>query len=76
MYAYDRTTKEVLDFRIGARTKGNLKHITDAVINRNPKKICTDGLKTYPGLIPGAIHKVGSMNTCHIERFNLNLRLI
>ena len=74
MYAFDRTSKEVMDFRVGARTKENLRALTDLVIHEDPSRICTDGLKVYPTLITPEIHKVGSVHTRHIERHNLNLR--
>ena len=74
MYGWDRTTKQVVNFKIGSRTRENLKEITETVIGLNPGKICTDGLKAYPGLIPRTIHKTNPMATRHIERFNLNLR--
>jgi IS1 family transposase len=74
MYSLDRKTKGVLSFKIGQRTRENLKNIVDTTIEQAPKRICTDGLKVYPGLIPNCIHKTNPLSTCHIERFNLNLR--
>ncbi len=74
MYALDRESKSVVDFRVGARTKFNLSSITDSTLLTLPKKICTDGLNIYKSLVPEGLHKVGLPNTRHIERFNLNLR--
>ena len=74
MYALDRESKSVVDFRVGARTKFNLSSITDSTLLTLPKKICTDGLNIYKTLVPESLHKVGLPNTRHIERFNLNLR--
>ena len=54
-YVIDRESKEVIDFKVGARTKENLKKITDKVLTMNPKKICTDGLNTYKSLIPSPL---------------------
>ncbi len=73
-YMIDRVSKHVVDYKVGARTKENLKAITDQILCRNPKKICTDGLNIYKTLVPENLHKVGLPNTRHIERFNLNLR--
>jgi insertion element IS1 protein InsB len=73
-YVIDRESKEVIDYRVGARTKENLKAITDQVLAMSPMKVCTDGLNTYKSLIPESLHRIGLPNTRHIERFNLNLR--
>jgi insertion element IS1 protein InsB len=74
MYALDRESKAVVDFRVGARTKSNLESITHLTLATLPKKVCTDGLNIYKTLVPDGLHKVGLPNTRHIERFNLNLR--
>jgi len=73
-YSIERKSKEVIDFKVGTRTKENLKKITDNVLMLSPKKVCTDGLNIYRSLVPETIHRVGLPNTRHIERFNLNLR--
>ena len=73
-YAFDRMSKTVIDFKVGSRTKENLKTITDSVLSLNPKKVCTDGLNIYRSLIPETLHRIGLPNTRHIERQNLNLR--
>jgi insertion element IS1 protein InsB len=73
-YAMDRSTKEVIGFHVGTRTKDKLEQVTSKVLMRNPKRVCTDGLVTYKSLIPKELHRVGLPNTRHIERFNLNLR--
>lgn len=75
MYAFDRTAKEVVNFQVGARTKENLRTLTDQAMQENPKRICTDGLNVYPNLIPAVLHSVGLSHTRHIERHNLNLRM-
>lgn len=74
MYAIDRASKEVVDFKVGARTKLNLEGITNSTLITMPKKVCTDGLNIYKTIVPEKLHKVGLPNTRHIERFNLNLR--
>ncbi len=73
-YSIERTSKQVIDFQVGSRTKENLQKVTENVLSTEPGKVCTDGLNTYRSLIPKAIHKVGLLNTRRIERFNLNLR--
>jgi insertion element IS1 protein InsB len=73
MYIFDRVTKSVVDFRVGSRTKVNLQNLTDQTLMLEPQKICTDGLNIYRSLIPEKIHRVGLVNTRHIERY-LNIR--
>ena len=73
-YSFERKSKKVIDFKVGARTKESLQKITDGVLQMNPDRICTDGLNTYKSLIPKPLHRIGLPNTRHIERFNLNLR--
>jgi len=74
MYVFDRQSKSVLDFKVGARTKDNLRSLVDQVLRLEPIKICTDGLNIYKTLIHEKIHQTSSMSTRHIERYNLNLR--
>jgi IS1 family transposase/transposase-like protein len=74
MYIFDRATKSVIDFRVGSRTKVNLQSLTDQALLLEPEKICTDGLNIYRSLIPENVHRVGLLNTRHIERHNLNIR--
>ena len=74
MYALDRETKQVVDFKVGARTKSNLECITQSTLMTLPRKVCTDGLNIYRAIVPEKLHEVGLPNTRHIERFNLNLR--
>ncbi len=75
MYIFDTTLKKVVDFKVGSRTKENLKTLIDQVLNKSPKRIGTDGLSSYRTLIPSELHKVGLRYTRHIERNNLNLRI-
>ena len=69
-----KKTKQVVDFRIGKRNKGNLKNVIDTLLLSNAKRIYTDRLSTYIGLIPKEIHKAVAHNTNYIERNNLNVR--
>jgi len=73
-YAINRSNGCVIDFIVGGRTKENLEKLVRKVLALNPNKIYTDGLKTYPTLIPGSIHKAGRHRTNRIERHNLTLR--
>ena len=74
MYIFDRNTKTVLDFKVGARSKVNLQLLTDQTLLLGPSGVCTDGLMTYKSIIPKSIHRVGLTNTRCIERNNLNIR--
>ena len=73
-YAINRSTKQVVDFVVGRRTKRNLSQITQAVLKLNPRQIFTDGLRTYIMLIPKKLHNTRKKNTAVIERNNLTLR--
>lgn len=74
MYAIDRRTKQVVDFRVGRRTKKNLKQVTETLLYANAKKIYTDGLAIYKTLIPKPFHCIVPRHTNSIERKNLSLR--
>ena len=74
IYAIDKKTKQVADFRIGRRNKGNLKNVITTLLLSKAKKIYTDGLSTYRSLIPKELHKSVPHNTNYIERKNLDLR--
>ncbi|MBL7936078.1 MAG: IS1 family transposase [Bacteroidia bacterium] len=74
IYAINKTKNQVVDFVVGARTKCNIKKITDSLIRLNPQKIFTDKLNIYPSLLSKNIHKASVYKINHIERFNLTLR--
>lgn len=74
IYAIDKKTKKVVDFKVGKRSKRNIKAVIDTLLSSKTKRIYTDGLSTYRGLIPKEIHKVVPHNTNYIERHNLTLR--
>lgn len=73
-YALNRITKQVIYFVVGGRTKENIGKVIEKVKLLNPKRIYTDKLNVYPGLIEKAIHISSSYKINHIERFNLTLR--
>ncbi|HVD97384.1 MAG TPA: IS1 family transposase [Cytophagaceae bacterium] len=74
VYAIDRATKEVVDFKVGKRNNRTLKRVVDTLLLAKAKKIYTDGLKSYKTLIPESIHKVGKYKINKIERNNLSVR--
>ena len=74
IYAINKTTRRVIDFFIGGRTKENISKVVNAVLFHHPKTIFTDRLNVYPSLIPKNIHKPGRRLTNRIERKNLTLR--
>ena len=74
IYALDKQTRQVVDLKVGGRTKKNLKRVTDTLMLANCKQIFTDGLPIYRELIPVELHKVKRYGTNHIERKNLSLR--
>ena len=73
IYGLCRKTKQVIDFVTGRRTKANLEKVVNTALLTNPRKICTDGLPAYPGLIPKEKHNRGKYHTLRIERHNLTL---
>ena len=74
IYALDKQSGQVVDLKVGRRTKTNLKRVTDTLLLANCKQIYTDGLKIYRELIPRALHKIKRYGTNKIERKNLSLR--
>lgn len=74
MYAINKLTKQVMKLVVGKRTGENLRKITETLLRLNPKRIYTDRLNIYPGLISAEIHSVKKYKTNHIERKNLDLR--
>jgi Transposase and inactivated derivatives, IS1 family len=74
IYAINKSTGKVIDFCVGRRTKENIKKVVESVLSLNPRRIYTDGLNSYPSLIPNSIHRVFKYCTNKIERNNLTLR--
>ena len=58
IYALDRQSGQVVDLKVGKRTKANLQRVTDTLLLAKCKQIYTDGLGIYKQLIPAAIHTV------------------
>jgi IS1 family transposase len=74
IYTINRSTKRIINFVVGRRTKENIAKIVSTLQNLNPKAIFTDRLNSYRNLINKNIHKVHSRCTNYIERKNLTLR--
>lgn len=74
IYAIDKETRKVTDFRVGRRNKRNLNCVIDTLLLSNARKIYTDKLSIYKNIIPKKIHRTVVHNTNYIERKNLNLR--
>lgn len=74
VYAFERETKNIVGFNVGARSNLTLKKVVDKVLNANPKAVFTDRLKNYKSIIPQYIHKTARFGTNNIERANLTLR--
>lgn len=73
-YALNSRTGEVIDFIIGRRTKSTLRMLVNTLLISEVKKIHTDKLTLYRGLIPATIHCCRANGTNHIERKNLTIR--
>jgi insertion element IS1 protein InsB len=74
IYAIDKESRQVVDFKAGKRTKKNIKRVTDTLLLAECKQIYTDGLDIYGFVIPKKTHSVKRYGTNHIERKNLSLR--
>lgn len=74
MYAIDRKTRTVADLKVGRRNKHNLRQVVDSLLLSGARKIYTDFLPMYPGLIPEPIHRPVQHAINYIERKNLTVR--
>ncbi len=74
MYGINKRDRKVITLCVGRRTKENIKQITAAILAMKPKRIYTDGLNVYAGLVPKPKHQVFQYCTNKIERHNLTLR--
>ena len=72
-YAIDKDNN-VVDYRVGKRTKKTLQGLIETLLLAKAKKISTDGLDIYNSLIPRKQHTVKQHGINHIERKNLSLR--
>lgn len=74
VYALDKSTKEVVDFKVGKRNNKTLKRVVDTLLLSKAKMIYTDKLRNYKYLIPESIHTASKHKINHIERKNLSVR--
>lgn len=74
VYAFQRDTKQVLDFAVGKRSNATLLKVINTLLLSNVQKIYTDKFPNYKHIIPEDIHKTTVYGTNHIERMNLTLR--
>ena len=74
IYAINRSTRQVIDFVMGARTKENIGKVLRSIMQLYPKRIYTDSLPTFKFLIPADVHRSLRYRTNRIERKNLTLR--
>ena len=72
--AKSRATGEIVEVKVGRRTKKNIQTVIDKLLLLNPKYIYTDGLKEYRTIIPEEYHKVIRYGTNKIKRHHLTLR--
>jgi insertion element IS1 protein InsB len=74
IHAFDKESRQVVDFKVGKRTKKNIKRVTDTLLLAECKQIHTDGLDIYGFVIPKNVRRVKRYGTNRIERKNLSLR--
>jgi insertion element IS1 protein InsB len=74
IYAIEKKSGQVVDFKTGKRTKKDIKRVTDTLLLAESKQIYTDGLDIYGFVIPKNVHRVKRYGTNSIERKNLSLR--
>jgi insertion element IS1 protein InsB len=74
MYTLNSDTGKLVSWKIGRRTKENLRHVISPIVQLSPLEICTDRLMSYKALIPPKIHNNRKYRTNKIERRNLQLR--
>jgi len=76
IYAINKRTRQVINFRVGRRTKEDIAHAVKSVHELNPRKIYTDKLNVYPTLIGKALHNTDTYKINNIERMNLTIGLV
>lgn len=73
--AFERESKRIVDFYLGPRTQRSLRMVVNTLHMSKPRRIYTDGLLHYKGLVHKHLHKLDRYGTNGIERFNLTLRI-
>jgi IS1 family transposase len=74
VFALERNTKRIVSYCVGKRTTRNLGQVVNSLLLAEAKKIYTDKLNIYAGLIPKKLHKVKDFGTNHVERHHVNVR--
>ena len=74
IYGINKKTNDVIDVSVGKRTTEKIKPVIEKIKSLFPKKIFTDKLNLYPGIIPKWIHCTTRFKTNQIERSNLTIR--
>lgn len=73
-YAINEKTGEVSGLSTGRRTKTMVAPLISKLVDYGPKRIYSDKLNIYSGLIPKQIHRFFESCTNKIERHHLTLR--
>lgn len=74
IYAIERSTRKIIDFVTGSRTKENIQRLIKRLLELIPRRIYTDKLNVFQSLIPSIIHRTLRYRTNRIERKNLTIR--
>jgi insertion element IS1 protein InsB len=74
VYALCKLSGNVVDFRVGPRTRKTLRSVVETTLLSDATKIWTDRLELYKSLIPQHTHNISRNATNRIERKNLNIR--
>lgn len=74
IYGINKKTTDVIDIAVGKRTLEKITPVIEKIKTLYPKKIFTDKLNLYPGIIPKEIHSTARYKTNQIERTNLTIR--
>src|SRR5437879_5167687 len=67
VYALRKDTREVIDFKVGKRTKKTLQKVVDTLLLSNARRVHTDGYRPYQNLIPLEVHRQTKYNINRIE---------
>ena len=73
-WLYVPKKRNVIAFFCGRRHKKSAKTLWVALNKRHPRRVCTDGLPSYKGVIPRRTHKTLKKFTHTIESFNATFR--
>jgi insertion element IS1 protein InsB len=74
VYAIEKSTGSVVDFKVGRRNLKTLAKVVDTLLLSEPSKVSTDKFALYGSLLPESVHYLSPYNINHIERRNLSVR--